>query len=218
MTDDDDHLRRRLAMVEMDLQGRGLRDPAVLRAMSIVPRERFVPADLARSAYDDHALPIADGQTISQPFIVAEMAEAAELSPGDRVLEVGTGSGYGAAVLREAGATVVTIERHPSLAATAAAALAATGYADVEVVVGDGPLGCPDRAPFDAIIVTAAGPAPPRALLDQLAEGGRLVIPVGPRTDQRLLRLRRRGDDIETDDLGGVRFVPLVGDQGWPTP
>ena len=203
-------------MVDADLRGRGVRDPHVLRAMSVVPRERFVPDELARSAYDDRALPIADGQTISQPFIVAEMAEAAAIAPGDRVLEIGTGSGYGAAVVHEIGAAVVTIERHPSLAAAAAEALAATGHGDVEVVVGDGTLGCPSQAPFDAIIVTAAGPAPPPALLDQLGEGGRLVIPIGERSGaQHLVRVVRRGDDLRREELGGVRFVPLIGEQGF---
>lgn len=207
---------RRLDMVETDLRGRGIHDEAALRAMATVPRERFVPKARARSAYEDRALPIASGQTISQPYIVAAMTEAAGVGPGDRVLEVGTGSGYGAAVLRETGATVATIERHAELAATAAATLADNGYGDVEVVVGDGTLGWPDGAPYDAIVVTAAGPRPPPALFAQLAEGGRLVMPIGKRAgEQRLACHVRVGDAFEPHWLGGVRFVPLIGAQGF---
>lgn len=214
---DDRHARRRADMVEHDLRGRGIRDAAVLRAMGTVPRERFVPESLARSAYDDRALPIERGQTISQPYIVAAMAEAARVGPGDRVLEVGTGSGYGAAVLRELGAEVTTMERLASLADEATATLAGAGYDDVAVVVGDGTLGWPDGAPYDAIVVTAAGPAPPPALIDQLVDGGRLVMPVGMRDGaQELVRFTRHGDDHRRENLGGVRFVPLIGDQGFP--
>jgi protein-L-isoaspartate(D-aspartate) O-methyltransferase len=201
-------------MVEVDLRGRGIRDEHVLTAMGSVPRERFVPEALADHAYGDGALPLSEGQTISQPYVVAAMAEAAELGAGDRVLEVGTGSGYGAAVLAACGASVVTIERHAALAASARGVLAEVAP-DVEVVEGDGSLGWPDGAPWDAIVVTAAAPAVPDALVEQLAEGGRLVAPVGRKGHQRLLRLVRHGDDLEQEDLGAVAFVPLVGDQGW---
>ena len=203
-------------MVDHDLRPRGIDDPAVLRAMGTVPREAFVPPRLAAEAYADHPLPIGEGQTISQPYIVAAMAQAARVAPGDTVLEIGTGSGYGAAVLHELGADVVTVERHADLAHAAEAALAATGHTAVRVVVGDGTLGHEADAPFDAIVVTAAAPRPPEALLDQLADGGRLVIPLGARHgSQELTRLTRTGDTYRRDDLGGVRFVPLVGTQGF---
>jgi protein-L-isoaspartate(D-aspartate) O-methyltransferase len=203
-------------MVEADLARRGIRDPAVLAVMGQVCREHFVPPALAEHAYDDSALPIAAGQTISQPYIVAAMAEGAEVRPGDRVLEVGTGSGYGAAVLRGLGAQVVTIERHPELAEIAAANLAAAGADDVLVVLGDGSLGWPDLAPYDAIVVTAAGPKTPPSLVAQLAERGRLVMPVGARDGaQQLVRVRRRGLDLAEEDLGPVAFVPLLGAEGW---
>jgi protein-L-isoaspartate(D-aspartate) O-methyltransferase len=201
-------------MVEVDLRRRGIQDERVLAAMGTVPRERFVPPALADHAYGDGALPLTEGQTISQPYVVAAMAEAAEVGPGDRVLEVGTGSGYGAAVLAACGATVVTIERHAALATSARAVLAEVAP-EVEVVEGDGSLGWPDGAPWDAIVVTAAAPKAPDALVDQLADGGRLVAPIGKKGHQRLLRLVRHGDDLEEQDLGAVAFVPLVGAQGW---
>lgn len=206
-------------MVDRDIAARGVDDDAVLAAMRTVPRERFCPANVARFAYDDSPLPIGEGQTISQPFIVAAMAAAAQLRPGSRVLEIGTGSGYGAAVLAEIASEVWTIERIAPLADRARRTLADTGYDTVHVVCGDGTLGLPDQAPFDAIIVTAGGPAVPDALVEQLADGGSLVIPVGaePR-DQRLVRVTRRGDHLVEEDLGAVRFVPLVGDQGWAPP
>ncbi len=203
-------------MVERHIEARGVDDPAVLAAMRAVPRERFCPDDVAAYAYEDRPLPIGDGQTISQPYIVAVMAAAARLGPGSRVLEIGTGSGYGAAVLSMASAEVWSIERIRSLADRARQCLADLGYDRVHVVHGDGTLGLPDEAPFDAIVVTAGGPSVPDALVEQLAEGGSLVIPVGPETrDQRLVRLLRNGDEIIEEDLGPVRFVPLVGDQGW---
>ncbi len=210
----DVHGRRRAQMVEVDLRGRGIRDERVLVAMATVPRERFVPAALVDRAYDDGALPLTEGQTISQPFVVAAMAEAATVSPGDRVLEVGTGSGYGAAVLSACGATVVSVERHASLARAARQVLAEVAP-EVEVVEGDGSLGWPGGAPWDAIVVTAAAPAVPDALVDQLVDGGRLVAPVGRKGHQQLLRLVRRGEELEQEQLGAVAFVPLVGDQGW---
>jgi len=201
-------------MVEEDLRGRGIRDERVLAAMGAVPRERFVPEHLAGRAYDDGALPLTEGQTISQPYVVAAMAEAAELSPGDRGLEVGTGSGYGAAVLAACGASVVTIERHPSLAASARA-LVAEVAPSVEVVEGDGSLGWPEGAPYDAIVVTAGGPSVPESLVAQLVDGGRLVMPVGRKGHQQLTRLVRSGDDVIEERLGAVAFVPLVGAEGW---
>lgn len=196
-----------------ELAERGVADPRVLAAMAAVRREHFVDPSLAAAAYDDRPLGIGRGQTISQPYMVAVMAEQARIGPGDRVLEVGTGSGYGAAVLASLGAEVWTIERHPDLAERAARNLAADGFGTVRVVVGDGTRGLADQAPFDAIVVTACPPAVPPALTDQLADGGRLVIPVGPEQGvQTLVRVTRRGDRLDTEDLGPVRFVPLVSD------
>ncbi len=207
---------RRAQMVSRDIASRGIKNRRVLDAMASVPREQFLPEHLAEFAYDDSPLPIAEGQTISQPYIVAAMVDAAELTVGDRVLEIGTGSGYGAAILGQIADNVVTIERHALLADAAAARLIDLGYLNIDVVVGDGTLGWPESAPYDAIIVTAGGPAVPRALLDQLAEGGRLVIPVGPESrGQELVRVRRHGDETTEEDLGPVRFVPLIGAQGW---
>ncbi len=204
-------------MVERDVAARGVTQRSVLDAMAAVPRERFVPEDLAEFAYDDTPLSIAEGQTISQPYIVAVMAEAAELGPDDRVLEIGAGSGYGAAVLGRVADEVWTVERHAALAHDAAAALAGVGADNVHVLHGDGTLGWPERAPFDAIVVTAGAPVVPDALLEQLADGGRLVMPVGPETrGQELLRIRRRGDSFSEEHLGAVRFVPLIPDDVAP--
>jgi protein-L-isoaspartate(D-aspartate) O-methyltransferase len=204
-------------MVRDQLTARGVSDAGVLSAMERVAREAFVPPGLEEFAYEDSPLPIAEGQTISQPHIVALMAEALELSPTDRVLDVGTGSGYAAAVLSHVAREVFTIERHPVLAEAARVTFEKLGYDNIHVRVGDGTLGWPEEAPFDAIVVAAAGPAVPEALLAQLAPGGRLVLPIGsvPRA-QMLLRLRKRADGTtETEELGGVRFVPLIGEQGW---
>lgn len=209
----------RMRMVERDIANRGVIQADVLRSMRTVPRERFLPDELAAVAYDDHPLPIGSGQTISQPYIVALMAEAAEIGPQDRVLEVGAGSGYGAAVLSRIARAVWTIERHESLAEGAHWVLNDLGYDNVQVIWGDGTLGYPDAAPFDAIVVTAGGPRVPEALLEQLADHGRLVIPVGSDTHgQQLLRVRRDGDTFSEEDLGAVRFVPLVGAQGVADP
>ncbi len=208
--------RARSWMVEHDIAARGITDERVLAAMRSVRRENFVPANLETFAYEDRPLPIGVGQTISQPFIVALMAEAAEVQSTDRVLEVGTGSGYGAAVLAHLAGEVWTIELHESLAHTAREHLHAEGISNVHVLVGDGTLGWPEAAPFDAIVVTAGGPGIPAALREQLSEGGRLILPAGPeRGGQSLLRVRRRDDEFEVDDLGLVSFVPLIGAQGW---
>ncbi len=204
-------------MVNYQLAARGLHDQSVLDAVNAVPREEFVPADLVEFAYSDSPLPIAASQTISQPYIVALMTAALELKSGDRVLEVGTGSGYAAAVLAEIAEKVYTIERHKILADTARSRLAALGYRNIQVLHGDGTLGWPEHAPFDAIIVAAGGPQVPENLKQQLSVGGRLVIPVGStlRT-QKLLRVRRTGEhEYQEEDLGGVRFVPLIGAAGW---
>ena len=203
-------------MVAEDVARRGVADERVLAAMGTVPREAFVPAADRDRAYADRPLPIGWDQTISQPYVVAVMAEALELEPGDRVLEVGAGSGYAAAVLSRLADEVVTVERVPELAELAARRLAALGADNVAVRVGDGTLGWPDRAPYDGIVVTAGGPEVPPALVDQLAPGGRLVIPVGPLSAQRLVRVRRGPEGgLEQEDLGGVAFVPLIGSQGW---
>jgi protein-L-isoaspartate(D-aspartate) O-methyltransferase len=197
-------------MVERQLRRRGIADERVLAAMGRVPREAFVPADLVRMAYDDAALPIGEGQTISQPFIVATMCELLGLDGTETVLDVGTGSGYAAAVLDELTGRVVSIERVEPLAARARRALAATGHAAVEVRVGDGSLGAPDRAPFDAIAVAAATERLPVPLYDQLARGGRIVLPRGGPGGQRLVRsVRGPSGPIETTSLA-CRFVPLV--------
>lgn len=199
------------------LQGRGIRDQAVLDAMMAVPREQFVGLDLAEFAYDDTPLPIEEGQTISQPYIVALMTEALRLKPTDLVLEIGTGSGYAAAVLSRVARQVYTIERHRSLAHQAETRLGKLGCQNVKVLCGDGTLGWPEHAPYDAIVVTAGGPEAPRALIEQLALGGRMVIPAGPSlSEQKLLRITRTSEkEVEIEELGAVRFVPLIGEQGW---
>lgn len=206
-------------MVDRDIRARGVSDPRVLEAMRTVPREAFVRADLIDEAYADHPLPIEAGQTISQPYIVAVMTEALRLAPTDRVLEIGTGSGYAAAVLAKIADEVYTIERHQELADSARERLARLGFSKVVVRCGDGTLGWPERAPFDAIVVTAGGPEVPRALLAQLAIGGRLVIPVGDGTTQELVRMTREGPaKFRREELGAVQFVPLIGAQGWTVP
>jgi len=212
---DFDLLRTR--MVSDHIQARGVSNPRVLDALRDVPREAFVGPDLAEFAYEDTPLPIAAGQTISQPYIVARMLEDAQLEPGDRVLEIGTGSGYAAAVASRVAAEVFTIERHAELARSARERLAKLGYENVNVVEGDGTLGWPQQSPYDVIIVSAGGPAVPPALLDQLAIGGRLVIPIGPSPRaQHLVRVTRESEDrYAEDELGAVQFVPLIGASGW---
>ncbi len=202
-------------MVEGDLAGRDITDPAVLAAMAAVPRQEFLPPELARSAYEDRPLPIGSGQTISQPYIVAFTAQAMGLDGADRVLEVGTGSGYAAAVLSLLCAEVVTVECIPSLARSASERLARLGYANVTVVEGDGGLGWAPGAPYDAIAVAAAAPEVPEALVSQLVQGGRLVVPIGRRgRSQSLVRVVRTADGTEAVDLLPVSFVPLTGDAG----
>jgi len=206
-------------MVATQIVRRGIRDPLVLAAMRTVPRERFVDAAMAEFAYDDSPLPIDAGQTISQPYIVAAMIEAAELGSHATVLEVGAGSGYAAAVLGRIAARVYAIERHRVLVDAAERRLVALGYRNIELRVGDGSTGWPEAAPFDAILVAAGGPEVPKALKEQLAVGGRLVMPVGGESWQRLLKITRSSDaDYRQQDLSGVSFVPLVGAQGWPEP
>jgi protein-L-isoaspartate(D-aspartate) O-methyltransferase len=203
-------------MVAEQLEARGIRDPRVLEAMAKVPREAFTDPDERRRAYEDVPVRIGYGQTISQPYMVAVIAEVAAVRPGDRVLDVGTGSGYQAAVLDELGAEVYTIERIPELAERAREKLDAAGYGRVTVLVGDGSLGLRDVAPFDAITVAAAAPEPPPALYDQLVVGGRLVVPVGNRNGQRLEVVIRSPEGPAVVHSVPCRFVPLVGEEGYP--
>jgi len=212
---DFDSLRRR--MVDEQLVRRGVTDRSVLDAMATVPREAFVDADFRDQAYADGPLPIGAGQTISQPYIVAVMIEALALTGEERVLEVGAGSGYAAAVLGQIVAEVYTIERHRSLAEGAARRLEALGLDNVEVICADGTRGWPERAPYDAIVVAAGAPVVPAALKEQLTVGGRLVIPVGgERTVQELVRITRlSATEFRQEKLGDVRFVPLIGEAGW---
>jgi protein-L-isoaspartate(D-aspartate) O-methyltransferase len=203
-------------MLRRQLRQRGIQERRVLQAMETVPRERFVPAEIRSDAYADRALPIDCAQTISQPYIVALMTEALGLSGGERVLEIGTGSGYQTAILAELASEVVSIERHAALTRQAAAVLAALGYSNVTLLTGDGTLGWPDRAPYDCIMVTAMAIECPSALLAQLAEGGRIVIPLGGRDFQTLQLIRKESGRFHTSDLCPCRFVPLIGVQGWP--
>ncbi len=202
-------------MIEKQLRRRGITDSGVLLAMTAVPREEFVSEELRSHAYDDLPLPIGGGQTISQPYIVAAMTVALHLQPGDRVLEIGTGCGYHAAVLSRLAKEVFTIERRPDLASGSSAKLARLGYSNAHVHCGDGTLGLAEFAPFDAILVAAAAPAVPKPLLAQLAEGGRMILPVGGTEHQELRLIEKRGDAFPTKMLEGCRFVPLVGCHGW---
>lgn len=208
----------RARMVAAEERSGEVTDPVVLDAMRAVPREAYVPPALRSEAYVERALPIGSGQTISQPLIVAVMTQALQLGPTDRVLEVGTGSGYQAAVLRHIVDHVVSVERIPELVELARANLDAQGVDGVEVHCADGTLGWPGAAPYDGIVVTAGGPHVPGALLEQLAPGGRLVMPMGARGDERLVRIRVHGGVQQREDLGPVAFVPLVGEQGWQDP
>jgi protein-L-isoaspartate(D-aspartate) O-methyltransferase len=212
---EDYYREARQIMVETQIRRRGVLDPRVLAAMAKVPRHHFIPRHLWEQAYSDYPLPIGEEQTISQPYIVALMTEALELAGPEKVLELGTGSGYQAAVLAELAAQVFTIERIPLLARVAEQVLASLGYVNVQVVVADGTLGWQTEAPFDAILVTAGSPQVPPPLVDQLAMGGRLVIPVGDRYTQTLTRVRRTPDGLKHEYLGGCRFVKLIGRHGW---
>ncbi|MCE0758914.1 protein-L-isoaspartate(D-aspartate) O-methyltransferase [Marinobacter sp. G11] len=215
---DPDFAALRRAMVKLQIAGRGIHDGRVLEAMARVPREVFVPAHLADEACEDHPLPIGHGQTISQPYIVALMAEALELTGRERVLDIGTGSGYAAAVLASLALEVYSIERIPELADLARRNLDAAGFSQVHVMCGDGTLGWPEAAPFDGICVAAGAPVVPDSLKQQLTIGGRLVIPVGPEHSvQQLTVLTRRSEhDYQQENFGDVRFVPLLGEEGWP--
>jgi len=211
----DEDAERRRRMVDRQLRARDVRDERVLAAMARVPRELFVPEELRDRAYDDSALPLPEGQTISQPYMVARICEALDLRGRERVLDVGTGSGYQAAVLAELAAEVFTIERIPELAALARANLEAAGYGNVEVHVGDGTLGLPERAPFDAIAVAAAVPDLPQTLYDQLRPRGRIVLPVGSRRAQELQVIVRSPEGPAVLRSVPCRFVPLVGEEGF---
>ena len=204
-------------MVEQQIASRGVVDPRVLDAMRTVPREAFVPASAAEFAYEDTPLAIEEGQTISQPYVVALMAEALRLTPRDRVLEIGAGSGYAAAVLSRVAAEVYAMERCAVLAELARRRIRELGYYNVHILHGDGTLGCAEHAPYDAIVVAAGGPSVPEALRAQIVIGGRLVIPVGATPqEQELVRVTRTGEnEYEQEGLGDVRFVPLIGVQGW---
>jgi len=212
---EDEFAAIRNRMVDTQIEARGITDPWVLGAMRRVPRHLFVPSSLWDQAYNDYPLPIGEDQTISQPYIVALMTEALELRSTDRVLEIGTGSGYQAAVLAELAAEVYSIDRLASLAERAQKMLEKLGYNNFQVRVGDGTRGWPDAAPFNAILVTAGAPQVPRPLVEQLALGGRLVIPVGDRFSQTLTRVRQTREGIKYDYLGGCRFVRLIGEYGW---
>jgi protein-L-isoaspartate(D-aspartate) O-methyltransferase len=203
---------QRARMVRTQLEDRGLRDPRVLAAMRAVPRDEFVPAEFRDHAYDDSPLPIGAGQTISQPYIVGAMLERLELRASDRALEVGSGSGYATALLATLCAEVFAVERHASLALSAEERLARLGYGNVRIDIGDGSLGWREYAPFDAILVSAATLNVPVALLEQLAEGGRMIVPVGSATSQELQLIRKVGGEIEVRALEGCRFVPLISD------
>lgn len=206
----------RLAMVETQLVARGITDARVLAVMRRLPRHRFVDPSLRAKVYEDHALTIGDGQTISQPYMVAVMTEALGLTGSERVLEVGTGSGYQTAVLAELSRAVYSIERMPHLAARAEQSLKTLGYTRVHLKVGDGTLGWPEAAPFDAIVVTAGAPAIPTPLIGQLAEGGRLMIPVGARDGQTLQRAVKQAGRLDATEMTPCVFVPLLGAFGWP--
>jgi protein-L-isoaspartate(D-aspartate) O-methyltransferase len=214
-TQSDVFTAQRRKMVESQLRARGIRDERVLAAMSRVPRHEFVSAEYRDQIYEDHPIPLGEGQTISQPFIVAIMLQALALDPADLVLEVGTGSGYLTALLAELTRHVYSVERHTSLAQTAQSTLARLGCTNVDVLVGDGSKGLPNRAPFDAIVVSAAAPQIPPPLFEQLREGGRMIVPVGPAQAQELQLVRKRGGQPVIFGMEGCRFVPLIGSEGY---
>lgn len=204
-------------MVRRQIEARGITNPAILAAFRQVPREEFISGDYKQSAYDDHPLPIESGQTISQPYIVAVMIEAADIRPGDTVFEVGAGSGYAAAVIGRIADRVIAIERQAELAQIAARRMEKLGYSNVRIIEGDGTRGCPDEAPFDAILAAASGSHVPETLIGQLAPGGRLVMPIGGQGwAQQLVKVTKSEDgSIRRENLGAVRFVPLIGEEGW---
>lgn len=212
-----DRQEERLQMVRLQLEPRGIDDENVLEAMRRVPRELFLPPDMRKHAYADSALPIAEGQTISQPYIVALMTQALQLSPDDRVLEIGTGSGYAAAILGYIAHQVYSLERIAPLAKHAEETLNRVGIDNVNVIHADGTNGWPQAAPYDGIVVTAGAPEVPQPLIDQLAPRGRLVLPVGSHTtSQHLMQFHKLPDgSLDSSDLGAVRFVPLIGNHGW---
>jgi len=218
MPESNDFAPQRAEMIEKQLRRRGIEDRAVLAAMFAVPRHEFLPKELRSRAYEDNALPIGSGQTISQPYIVAAMTSALRVQPTDRALEIGTGTGYQAAVLSVLAREVFTIERRPELASAASQRLACLGYHNAHVHCGDGTLGLPEFAPFDAMLVAAAAPAAPQPLLAQLAEGGRMIIPVGDEDNQELQLIEKHSGAFSTKTLEGCRFVPLVGHHGWQNP
>jgi protein-L-isoaspartate(D-aspartate) O-methyltransferase len=211
----DPYAAARRRMVEDQLRARGIKDPRVLAAFGKVPRHCFVPPSLRSESYEDHPLPIGHGQTISQPYMVAVMTELLELTGGEKVLEVGAGSGYQAAILAELCRELVTVERFAELAERAQRLLTELGYANIEIVVGDGSCGCPLAAPFDRIIVTAAAPDLAAPWVEQLAEGGKVLAPVGSRWTQSLVRLTKRTGEVQQETFGGCMFVPLIGAHGW---
>ena len=215
-----DFAARRETMVREQIAGRGIDGRRLLEAFREVPREEFVPDEVRELAYEDGPLPIEAGQTISQPYIVALMIAAAEVAPGDRVLEIGAGSGYAAAVTSRIAEEVVAIERHPELVALAGRRMERLGYRNVRILQGDGTGGLPEEAPFHAILCSASGSHVPEALRRQLAPGGTLVMPLGePDSVQKLVKVTRRGaDEFDEEDLGPVRFVPLIGAHGWADP
>jgi protein-L-isoaspartate(D-aspartate) O-methyltransferase len=212
-----DYATEREAMVELQLRRRGIGEPQILDAFRAVPREQFIGAEYAHLAYGDHPLPIEANQTISQPYIVGLMIQAAGIKPGDNVLEIGAGSGYAAAVISRIASKVIGIERQHDLVEVARQRLQRLGYDNVEIIEGDGTKGCRDHAPFDAILAAASGSHVPRPLVEQLAPGGRIVMPVGePGWVQELIKVTKQEDGIlKQEDLGGVRFVPLIGEEGW---
>jgi protein-L-isoaspartate(D-aspartate) O-methyltransferase len=212
---DDPYTLVRERMVEYQIEGRGVRDKRLIDAMKEVPRHLFVPPELREASYQDRPLPIGRGQTISQPYIVALMTELLLLKKGDTVLEIGTGSGYQAAILSKLAKTVITMERLPEIAEEAGKLFLTLNITNITVITGDGTEGFVPYAPYDGIIVTAATPDIPPPLIDQMADGGRLVAPAGSRDLQQLIRLTRRGSRVDREEFGGVMFVPLLGKYGW---
>ncbi len=212
---EDSRKEERLRMVRDQVEARGVEDRRVLDAMREIPRHLFIPDEFGAAAYHDRPLPIGSGQTISQPYIVGLMTSLLELKQNDKVLEIGAGSGYQAAILSKLARSVITVERLPEIASKAKGMMQRLGISNVNVVVGDGTLGYAPDAPYDGIIITAASPDIPPPLIDQLADKGRLVAPVGSRDLQQLVRIRKQGDRISRETFGGVVFVPLLGCHGW---